>query len=642
MKFSPFSLFLLLLFVLALVIVVSNWFPPEYGSSSSNPFSSVFSSTPFNYSSGKTTEGMISYYGDVSYGSIKVPNYTMTRNVHKLYDCVYYDPSNGTVILLDGNTYTSGPYDHSGNTLTRMTYVERDGVTKTGPITAVYNVSGDFQSEISKKPMKDFYNSFTVTSNATLTDGTGIPDTYELIYVSWGKETYLHLIILNDRTTPANNNTLRFTYVYDSAGNRVQTVNQDAYSYETNVAIHNTPLAKSPPSSLNIYDGTRQPILGYDNGNTKYQVCQNNYYDLLNGDIIQRNTADNPTTLSTINIYSRVINKNNDVSFNTYNYDKTLDKKFSPALPTPTNNVINVSSGFRAAVITSSMSNNPPNPGTDLYSLLYVSIGQRTILTVIYPNNDITNYAIRKVFRIRDKKIEDGTVDGSTTLGSSTGGSSDKKTGDKDMDDLLYQYILKTMFGGYNGATINDYMLKTQIVPPVCPTCPSCPSSGVCNNCGGNGGSGTTVVGGVSSVANNAVTGTVDVANNAVGETVGLARDAASGTVGLARETVGGTVGLARETVGGTIGLVKDAVGGTVGLAKDAVGGVANTFGKLAPTDVANDGSTNNSNSGPYSAGGGRGTSVTTGSDHSSYFGALPPKGGDYIPVTADFSRFGR
>jgi hypothetical protein len=66
---------------------------------------------------------------------------------------------------------------------------------------------------------------------------------------------------------------------------------------------------------------------------------------------------------------------------------------------------------------------------------------------------------------------------------------------------------------------------------------------------------------------------------------------------------------------------------------------VANAFGRLAPTDVSAD----SSSSGTYrSAGGGRGTSVTTGSDHSSYFGALPSKGGDYIPVTADFSRFGR
>ena len=39
--------------------------------------------------------------------------------------------------------------------------------------------------------------------------------------------------------------------------------------------------------------------------------------------------------------------------------------------------------------------------------------------------------------------------------------------------------------------TSEDYILKTQIVPPVCPSCPSCPKEVTCTNCGGQGGSGT-------------------------------------------------------------------------------------------------------------------------------------------------------
>lgn len=647
MKSSTFSLFLLLLFVLALVIVVGNWFQTEYSSSNSNPFTSIFDSSPTEYFFGKTTEGLISYYGDVSHGSIKVSNYSNTRNVYKLYDCVYYDPSNGTVILLDGNTYTTGnPYDYSGNTITSMTLVERDG-KRTGPITTVYNVSGDYHHAISKKPMKDFYNSFTVTSNVTSV-GSGQVDKYELIYVSWGKETYLHLIVLNDATQKENNNTLKYTYVYDSAGNMVETLNQEPYSNEKKVAIHNTNLSTTHPDLHNQYDGTLQSVLGYDTGNTKFQLCKNNYYDLLNGDIIKYDSSQK--TKTDIKIYSRVVNRNNDASLNIYSYK---DNQYKPSLPTPIDLVPNVATGFRAVVINGNIDEDEK---TDLYySILYISIGTRTVLTVINPTNN-NEYEIRRVIRVKDKKIDKGTIGGSTNVGSYTGDSSVNKTENKEMNDLLYQYILKTMFGGYDGATINDYMLKTQIVPPVCPTCPSCPSSGVCNNCGGNGGSGTFNSGGVTGVANNAVTGTVgvakdvvggtvDVAKDAVGGTVGLAKDAVGGTVGLARDAASGTVGLARETVGGTIGLMKDAVGGTVGLAKDTVSGVANTVGKLAPTEITNDGSSSNNNSnrnGSYSAGGGRGMSITTGSDHSSYFGALPPKGGDYIPVTADFSRFGR
>ena len=397
-------------------------------------------------------------------------------------------------------------------------------------------------------------------------------------------------------------------------------------------------------------------MLGYDAGNTKFQLCKNTYYDILNGDIIQYDSSNQ--SKSTIKIYSRVTNKNNDASLNTYTYN-TGENKYVPSLPTPTDNVSNVSTGFRAVAINGNISASSA-PTDSYYSILYVSIGQRTVLTVLTPTNS-GEYEIRKVYRVQNKKINNGTVEGTTKVTPSIGDNAEPKKGNNEMDDLLYQYILKTMFGGYNGATINDYMLKTQIVPPVCPTCPSCPSSGVCNNCGGKGGSGTSIGDGksdnVAGVANNAVTGTVGVAKDVVGGTVGvakdvvggtvgLARDTVGGTVGLAKETVGGTVGLAKETVGGTVGLVKDAVGGTVGLAKEAVGGVANTFGRLAPAVLSNDGTNTNSGSGSsagsYSAGGGIGTSITTGSDHSSYYGALPPKGGDYIPVTADFSRFGR
>ena len=642
MKFSSFSLFLLLLFVLVLVIVVSNWFQPKYDSSISQSFLSNFSSSSFDYFNWKTTEGLIAYYGDVSYGSISVSNYTMTRNVHKLYDCVYYDPSNGTVILLDGNTYTEGDgnYDYSGNTLTRMTLVERDG-TKIDPINIVYNVSGDYQSAISKKPMRNLYKSFTVTSNVTTQSVT--PDKYELIYVSWGKETFLHLITLEDKDgDESKNKTLQYTYVYDSVGNVVETVNNG--STQSKFAVHNIKLSATVPGSHDQYDGTLQPVLGYDTGNTKFQLCKNNFYDMLNGDIIQYDSSNRFE--STIKIYSRVVNKNNDASLNTYTYDST-DNKYNPTLPTPTDNVPNVASGFRAVAINGNISTSS-TPTDSYYSILYVSIGQRTVITVLNPTNS-GEYEIRKVYRIQNKKINDGAVAGQTSVTTSSGGgSTEQTTSSTEMDDLLYQYILKTMLNGYNGSTINDYMLKTQIVPPVCPTCPSCPSSGVCNNCGGNGGSGTKNTNAensdtIAGVANNAVSGTVGVAKDVVGGTIGLARDTVGGTVGLARDTVGGTVDLARDAVGGTVGLVKDTVGGTVGLAKETVGGVANTFGRLAPTDITSDNTNTNSITGSYYAGGGRrGTSITTGSDHSSYFGALPPKGGDYIPVTADFSRFGR
>ena len=605
MKLTSFTLFLLILFVLAISVLVGNWVQPEYTVSARSS------------------------------------------------------------------------YDYSGSTISYMTLVDRLGV-RTDPSSYKIELSnsGDYQSGISKKPMIDIYGAFNVNFKPSSSE-----DTYQVVYVSWGKETYLHILVLTKF-----NPILKYTYVYDSNGNRVKTVNKDKDSAETNVAIHNdTPLVNINPSPADDHstDGFKQPIPGYHSGKEKFKLCKNNYYDMLNGDIIQKESANNE--MSTIKIYSRIVNANNDVTPTTYSYDKSTSK-YTQTLPTPADSITTVD-GFRATFINGTI--NIPN-GDSYYSILYVSIGDRTLITLMAKSDNYSNtreYKIHKVYRFqnnqlitlpisgsgtttvaipREKEYKEKTVERSSTL---IAGNANVKPGEKEMDDLLYKYILKTMVGGYDGATIHDYMLKTQIVPPVCPTCPSCPSSGVCNTCGGTGGSGTAVAGNVAAtpanntnnsnsnnsnnsdsvtgllrdagsgtvgLAKDAGSGTVGLAKDAGSGTAGLARDAASGTVGLAKDAVGGTVGLAKDAVGGTVGLAKDAVGGTVGLAKDAVGGVANTFGKLAPTEITN------INDGSYAAGGGRGSSITTGSDRSSYFGALPPKGSDFIPITADFSKFGR
>ena len=215
----------------------------------------------------------------------------------------------------------------------------------------------------------------------------------------------------------------------------------------------------------------------------------------------------------------------------------------------------------------------------------------------------------------------------------------------------------------------SDYILKTQIVPPVCPTCPACPGTVTCTNCGGHGGSGTLMTDGNSIVGdtdsdkngkrqggllNQVISGTTGVAKDAVGGTVGIAKDAVGGTVGLARDAVGGTVGLARDAVGGTVGLAKDVVGGTVGLAKDtvsgatglltgAVSGVTGLFAPNNPTQIQNN-QNNAMGNGMQSASGRRGDSYGGQTiDNTTYYGALPDKpSANYMPITADFSAFSR
>ncbi len=239
-------------------------------------------------------------------------------------------------------------------------------------------------------------------------------------------------------------------------------------------------------------------------------------------------------------------------------------------------------------------------------------------------------------------------------------------------DSAISEYYKWYWYWNKTGKTASDdYMLKTQIVPPVCPSCPAanCPAAAVVSGSGSGSvsgsaapisdavkatgsvaektvdtagnilksfGSGATSVGlGTVDLAKGAVGGSVDLAKGAVGGSVDLAKGAASGTVGLARDAVGGTVGLARDVVGGTVGLAKDTVKGTVGLAKDTIGGTVNLArGKYSADEGQR-----------ASSGGGGSYSASSHStmDPYTYNGQLQNKPtADFMPVTANFSAFSR
>ena len=231
------------------------------------------------------------------------------------------------------------------------------------------------------------------------------------------------------------------------------------------------------------------------------------------------------------------------------------------------------------------------------------------------------------------------------------------------------------------GTMTDDYMLKTQIVPPVCPSCPSCPSAtcasapvSVANSApvsvaksepvsGSNGAKpisdavkttgsvaekaiGTTgdILKSFGSGAKDVGLGTVDLTKSAVTGTVGIAKDVVGGTVGLARDTAGGTVNLVKDAAKGTVGLVKDTAGSAIDLTKDTIKGtvrMANGKNRADSNSWAGRNQPRNWTDASYDNDGGDYTSETM--DPYTYNGALKKKAtSNFIPVTADFSAFSR
>lgn len=151
----------------------------------------------------------------------------------------------------------------------------------------------------------------------------------------------------------------------------------------------------------------------------------------------------------------------------------------------------------------------------------------------------------------------------------------------------------------------------------------------------------------ISGVANNLV----NTAGGAVGTAGNLAFSAGSGAVNLLRDTGSGAVDLLKDTGSGAVDLLKDTGSGAIGLLKDAGSGIAN----LGSGRLQMQGSQYNSAGGAGAVGaGGVGPSQLgsvsdksfgkmsgqTPVDNYSYYGALQSKGGNFMPVTADFSSF--
>lgn len=276
----------------------------------------------------------------------------------------------------------------------------------------------------------------------------------------------------------------------------------------------------------------------------------------------------------------------------------------------------------------------------------------------------------------------------STTIGNSTfTSSSSTNVSSTTLGDLTSTLEQLKLLKDFFGSSSSDYLLKTEVVPPVCPSCPSCPGSGVCTSCGGNGGSGTNTTGtgstditsnelakdfgtgatnllrdgasGTNNLIRDGVSGATNIASNSASGIGEFAKDSASGIGDFAKDVaggaalgtavaVGGAYGIGRDAVGGVYNAATDAVSGTVGLGREIISGTTGMLNRGNGQGQGQGQGPNMSMGGYQNSYGGQNSyqqpPSTVGQDPYSYFGAVPPRTGssNYMPRTADFSHFGR
>jgi hypothetical protein len=210
--------------------------------------------------------------------------------------------------------------------------------------------------------------------------------------------------------------------------------------------------------------------------------------------------------------------------------------------------------------------------------------------------------------------------------------------------------------------------LKTQIVPPVCPSCPACSSGAcgsTCTNCGGKGGSGTLTNSGASlfDASGNPTTcdklGFAGIAYDACGNKVRCnSPNSISGIVNNTVDTIGGTANKIIGTAGNVVEDVVDTTGNVLNTASNDITGLFkqsgsyrygdntnyvpnvpgnSNYGAVNVAGITNTNAHINQRSSPY-----YGTQNQT-VDPYSYYGQLPNNGSaNYMPITTDFSKFGK
>jgi hypothetical protein len=582
MKLSPLFIFLLLVIVLVISVIFCRYCMNT----------SIFE-----------REGFVTYEANLlPTQSVVVPQYGPSP-VIKMFDNLFFDQSNGNVIEVDstqfmGNVdasgnYISGNVDTTGKSIRNLYISTRDGTEHDYAFT---NANSNTTQESTIMNPSCSYNKWSYNTKCQTTGK------YQMFYIPWNTDTYVHIV---QTETPANTNQQSvakpvnvYTYQFSSGS-----------SSPVNAARHlGSELPTASPAQPTTDASDNQFVIDplYNKDRSVYQLCKNIKFDASNGNLIV----------------------DNDKSITVYDRSKNIIPNTNLA------NTLPSGKSYNSWIV---------NDAPKTTQVVYVANGTNTVVTLIQMESS-KKYKIANMARFDVNGLAGSSCDNNRPAPAPA--PAPDSTPPPPPTDMSGNSDYYKWYWYWNSPSTQgkseDYILKTQVVPPVCPSCPNCPSSsGTCTNCGGNGGSGTkndtgSSIAGGKGIINN----TVDAAGNVIGETV----DAAGNVIGTTAKVAGGVVNTTVDTAGkvitGTVGAAENIVQSLLTPPPTGPGypGPATTgYGSTAPTGYG--APTAPAGYGAPTAPAGYGNPAATGADYS-YYGALPPKGSNYMPITADFSAF--
>lgn len=561
-------------------------------------------------------EGFESYSGKGILTDVNVDSYNKSKSVTKLYEDFFYDAKNGNVILLEESDSNSGSKAVSkiniftrDNTSNSVTYTKGTGVT---------NFKLD-SSESQIKTIKPIYGSYAVGGESSF-----------LLYNAWGNNTHIYVIETNGLTgnTAAGNTVASpaLTVTYDGTEQK---------GSNTNFGNFSIPIASTYPTS-NTDTNNNKIVNVSAYGKDVYQIVPTIYYDISNGNLLI-NTSTSAPTASSLEIYER-----GESSKSTDSVVNLKEKTFSSFREQPS--FISDTVGKNTVIY------HPLDDYTQIIVLGNVIETQsdsskrlKVVKRLLFDKSGI--YIPPRQEQEQEQKKDDNKEEE----------DGDKKIGDngEELLDAFSKWYMYFYSSDLTDISENSkYLLKTQVVPPVCPACPGCSGNGVCTSCGGNGGSGTQDASGSLAFAQSDGKTLVGATGNAISNTVGATGNVLSNTIGATGNVVNKTVDTAGNVVTGVVGKTLDTAENVVGKTFDTAGNILGTAGRALGLDRVGYSQSYrgpvNTSSSANAQGYNRNTTgysnLPNGNpqDPYSYNGQLQSKGGNFIPVTADFSRFGR
>ena len=563
-------------------------------------------------------EGFVSFaYSEDSLVDVIVPQYSTTKPVIKLHDSLFFDKSNANLLEVDSEGY-NGNVDLTGNTISRITVSPRIGTTSTTYTVSTSDNVIPTGSNITTKSMTS--KSYESKSEET--------DKYTAFYIPYLYQTYIHILNTTEKKQMTS-----FTFGSGNAANN--------YEFKTGSTYDDSQLADLE-SYVNDTDANNNTeVLNTDYSNTRkiFQLSKYVNFDMSNGNVI---------------IFQ---GDGNDKKMNIYKRDRSVEQRAVAGTTTSAYDSQNTLVNMSYTVITAV-------DACGQLLVVYVPSGTTSMVALIgLKDINTAQYDLKNVKRFTANGVDYGdlTTNPSTTSPTPTTGSGQASSVTQTSGTLT-----DSNTGTSCPNDMDDYLLKTKVIPPVCPACPSCPkcesSKGVCPSCGGNGGSGTMSNKGNTLVNNtnggDPISNTVQVAGNIGEKTLdtagGLAEKGIDTTVDVAKSLGSGVKDLAEpgvEVVADGAREIGSAAKSGAEYAGSALTSAVDTTGKFIgnvlttnPTDVAASQASDNTT---LPAASGSNTQVTPGTstkyDVYSYYGQLPEKQqASYIPLTADFSSFSK